>query len=482
MPDAAVLPFVLPNVRNTPAPLLEDYLMPELTTEERLGRVLGVLENVSGRDRQWSAFCPAHEDRKASLSVGVGDDDKVLVYCFAGCEFEEIEEALNLPAEVWFGPPDKDEERDVFGRRARKNGGYPKGEAKKKVVTSEWISGTELMAAEFPPQKWAVPGIVAEGVTLLVGPPKVGKSWMALGLALAVASGGKALGEVECEPGGVALLALEDTGRRLQDRFRKLLGGDPMPEGLNITTRVPRLGTGLTETLTKVVGDETRLVIVDVLKQIRPEKQSKSDSVYDRDYETVAALRDWSNDNVIPVVVLHHTRKAAADDFVDEASGSSGLTGAADTIHILRRARVEDTATMLTTGRDVEEAERPLRFESATGRWMLQDGPAIDFTLNKTKLEVLKSVRSFRGKPVGPTAVAKAAGLDPDIVKARMHEMVDEGVLEKKGRGRYIEGSTSRTFSTSSPESTKGTEGTGVSEARARTREADDEILNWESS
>jgi replicative DNA helicase len=52
------------------------------------------------------------------------------------------------------------------------------------------ITDAELWAKTFPPVRWAVPGIIPEGVTILAGSPKIGKSWLALGIAAAVASGG----------------------------------------------------------------------------------------------------------------------------------------------------------------------------------------------------------------------------------------------------------------------------------------------------
>src|SRR2546422_10634473 len=44
----------------------------------------------------WSAKCPAHEDEKASLSIGEGADGRVLVHCHAGCSNEAIVAALGL--------------------------------------------------------------------------------------------------------------------------------------------------------------------------------------------------------------------------------------------------------------------------------------------------------------------------------------------------------------------------------------------------
>jgi hypothetical protein len=44
----------------------------------------------------WQARCPAHEDARASLSIGNGDDGRTLVNCHAGCSTDAILEALKL--------------------------------------------------------------------------------------------------------------------------------------------------------------------------------------------------------------------------------------------------------------------------------------------------------------------------------------------------------------------------------------------------
>ncbi|GAB3915980.1 hypothetical protein GCM10029964_128220 [Kibdelosporangium lantanae] len=113
-------------------------------------------------------------------------------------------------------------------------------------------NAAELMAVSFPEPTWAVPGIIAEGVTLLAGPPKVGKSWLSLGLGLSIAAGLPALGTVAVDPGPVLYLALEDTPRRLQSRMRTVLAGRPAPAGLTLDTYCPPLPTG--ETITSPAG------------------------------------------------------------------------------------------------------------------------------------------------------------------------------------------------------------------------------------
>ena len=68
-----------------------------------------------------------------------------------------------------------------------------------------------------------------EGVALLAGKPKLGKSWLALGLCVAVASGGVTFGTVHVEKGAALYLALEDNERRRQFRLAKILAGPRFP-------------------------------------------------------------------------------------------------------------------------------------------------------------------------------------------------------------------------------------------------------------
>src|SRR5215211_4233030 len=84
------------------------------------------------------------------------------------------------------------------------------------------FTGNELRAKEFPPVSWTVPDILPTGVTLFGGREKMGKSWLAFGLCIAVATGGYALGSKRVEQGDALFLSLEDGERRLYDRIGKL--------------------------------------------------------------------------------------------------------------------------------------------------------------------------------------------------------------------------------------------------------------------
>jgi hypothetical protein len=133
-------------------------------------------------------------------------------------------------------PPGQASEQQQWGDGDRQG---QQGHLQAARPRTSWTAA-ELLAEEFPEPRWAVPGIVPEGCILLAGPPKVGKSWLTLGLGLSVASGGKALGRLAVPAGPVLYLALEDTPRRLKARLLKMLAGDPAPATMTLVTPARR--------------------------------------------------------------------------------------------------------------------------------------------------------------------------------------------------------------------------------------------------
>lgn len=91
------------------------------------------------------------------------------------------------------------------------------------------LTASSLMKQNFPEPKYIVPGIITEGVNLITGKPKLGKSLIMLNIAIAVASGGAALGQIPVEKKGVLYLGLEDTKRRLQKRIKSILQNQEPP-------------------------------------------------------------------------------------------------------------------------------------------------------------------------------------------------------------------------------------------------------------
>lgn len=301
---------------------------------------------------------------------------------------------------------------------------------------SAWTAD-DLMAARFPEPKWAVPGILAEGVTVFAGPPKVGKSWASLGLALAIATGTPAFDRIPVSAGPVLYLALEDTPRRLQRRMRMLLRGKSAPVGLTLVTTFPPLTQGGDAAIAGWLerNPTARLVVIDVFAKIRGQAPAGL-AAYDADYAAVGRIKRVADHYGVAVLLVHHVRKMANDDFLQEVSGTNGIAGAADATIVLKRARNQADGILSITGRDVEENEHAMTYDAATGTWTLLDGPAADHTLSDSRAAILRAVRDQPG--VTPKTLAGALGVAAATVRQTCSRMAADGQLTTDGTGRYF--------------------------------------------
>jgi hypothetical protein len=304
------------------------------------------------------------------------------------------------------------------------------------VRPDSWTAA-ELMTMEFPEPKWAVPGIIPEGATLLVGAPKTGKSWLALGLAVAVATGGKALGAIEVEPGPVLYLALEDTPRRLQDRLSKVLAKGAAPPNLRFAVTWPPLTAGgevlLDEWLT--LNPAARLVIIDVLAKVRPPLAGAL-SAYEADYRAIGAIKAVADRHQVAAVVVHHDRKTRTDDFLADVSGTNGLAGAADAVAVLRRVRGTADGALYVTGRDVEETGYAMKFAGDLGSWQLTGEAVTELGLSDTRAAIVAYLRANDGAT--PRQVADGTNLAYELVKKTLPRMASDGQADTDGHGRYF--------------------------------------------
>lgn len=297
------------------------------------------------------------------------------------------------------------------------------------------VSASDLDRLEFPDVAYVVPGYVSEGLTILAGKPKGGKSWLCLDMALAVASGGYALGSVKVDEGDVLYLALEDNTRRLQRRIRQLLGDRPKPARLSIATECPTLDKGGLQAIEGWCQDapSPRLIVVDVFAKVRPDRKLK-EGLYDGDYKAIAPLKDLADRLGLAVVIVHHTSKRAdAADPFDTISGTTGMTGAADTVVIL--ASSTEGPKLYGRGRDVEEFEKALRFDKTTGQWLVL-GDAAE-VVQSDERKAVRDLLETAKEPLSPKEVAQALGKKEGGIRMLLGRMTDAGDVVKVSRGRY---------------------------------------------
>jgi hypothetical protein len=261
-----------------------------------------------------------------------------------------------------------------------------------------------------------------------------------------------ALGSIPVEAGPVLYLALEDTPRRLQSRMRKILDGQRAPIGLTLATTCPPLPEGgaalIGGWLTR--NPDARMVVVDVFAKVRG-RPLAGVSAYDADYAAIGYAKRLADEHAVAVVLVHHVRKAASDDFLEAVSGTNGLAGAADATLVLKRPRGEADGVLYITGRDVDEAEHALRFAPETGTWALLDGPAVDYTVSATRAAILRHLRACPGDAL--RGVADATWIGYETVKKTCQRMAADGQLITDPAGRYRPADTPGTCT---PESVPG--------------------------
>ncbi|WP_320195559.1 AAA family ATPase [Agrobacterium rosae] len=291
----------------------------------------------------------------------------------------------------------------------------------------------DLSKMKFPSIRFAIPSYVPEGLTLLCGKPKIGKSWMSLDFAMAIATGGNALGSIPCEQGTVLYCALEDNRRRLQRRMRHRYGDESTwPKSFHFTTQMNRLDDGGLDDLRDwIVENDPSLIIIDTLVCVRAQKGRDSGTGYDADYAALAPLQELAGEFGVSIIVIHHLRKMAGDDPLDMVSGTTGLTGAVDTILILNRDG--NGVTLYGRGREIEEVETSLKLEH--GAWKVI-GPASEARLSDERKAIIDIVAGA-DKPLSPSAIAEALNTDENNIKQLLRKMVNAGELEKRKRGQY---------------------------------------------
>ena len=299
------------------------------------------------------------------------------------------------------------------------------------------FNAADLLDQEFDDPRWIIEPYLTEGLALFAGKPKIGKSWLVLGLAVAVAGDRYALGRYEPETGDVLYLALEDNKRRLQKRLKAALQGSPAPSRLDLVTEWRKTDDGGLDDLSAWLETHpaARMVIIDTLAKVRTKRKANAD-LYDYDYAVTKDLAALASKHQVAIVLVHHLRKASADDPLDEVSGSTGLTGSVDAILTLKRERGQPDASLFATGRDIEEVEHALQFDADTGVWTVL-GDADEYRISKERRQIIAVIRDLHGAATAGE-ITDETGRNGSTIRSLLRKMVDAGEIRQMDNKQYI--------------------------------------------
>lgn len=293
----------------------------------------------------------------------------------------------------------------------------------------------EILATQFPEPKWAIPGIVPVGLTVLAGRPKVGKSWLALQISGAVATGGRALDQ-KIERGRVLYLALEDSPRRLQERMVKQQ--IPAVAGLNFCMEWRSFGEGgLSDLQAEIERGGYQLVVIDTLSRAigRADQQDAGEmTVITGNLQHLSHLYD------LAILLIDHHRKNSGfvSSPIDDILGATAKAAVADAAMGLYKEPGKQGATLKILGRDIEERELALQWDGEYCLWQLL-GEAGEVRADTVKGEILMAIEDLvaLGEIPSSTNIARHIEKDRAQVSRALADLLNGGDVvkgEKVGR------------------------------------------------
>lgn len=251
-----------------------------------------------------------------------------------------------------------------------------------------FYSVPDLTEEERRPPEFIIEGMVPCGMTFLSGAPKIRKSFMALQMASAVATGSPFLGHAttKCD---VAYLDLEGSKSRIS--FRAARMSNQNPSNVFVTNTITeRLADGLVDKLRQLhrARPSIRLIIVDTYSRARGSYKAPGANAYDADIMLLEPVQRMALEENIALLFVHHDKKGAglALDSFERLSGTMGISGSCDCVInlVADGKRFDGRATMEFTPRDAKGGEMSLAFDERFGEWQ----------------EVIETKPDLRGNPL----------------------------------------------------------------------------------
>jgi len=313
--------------------------------------------------------------------------------------------------------------------------------SKKKAETIMLLSANELQKQILPPINWIVEGLLPEGLAVLAGRPKIGKSWMALELALTVANGFESMGLFDAKQHDVFYVPYEDNFRRLQGRINKIMTGSlskTAPPNLfypQDNFGFPKLNENGILEIEKILDNNSNIkfIVVDTLGRGIADKRRKDNNAYNADYDLSSALQKLTMERKICILLIHHTRKLDSENVFDEISGTTGLTAGFDTMLVLKKK--DNKHTLYVAGRDVPETEYHLEFDESSCVWKAEQKTG-EVKMTVEREEIYDLIKSYNRK-MKTGEIATILGKSTSNMSKMLGKMVKEGTLKSMGYGVY---------------------------------------------
>ncbi len=296
------------------------------------------------------------------------------------------------------------------------------------------FTAQDLKNMILPPLKWIVPNVLPVGFSILAGKPKVGKSFLSLGLCEAVATGGSAWGLGNVPQGEVLYLALEDSQARLKRRMTSIKS--KWADAFHIAIEWRKIEDGGLDELKSWIlkHPDIRLIVIDTLVKMLGGRKNKA-TLYEEDYERIAPLQKFASENDICILGVTHLRKQGSDDIFEMITGSTGTTGASDGCLALSRENNESQEGQLELiSRETEYKKIKMAFDPITFNWVASDS-SVSSTSEREK--IIEAIEEHFFSGARPKELSDLLEKSYNSTKTLLHRMLKNNELEKRD-GKYF--------------------------------------------
>lgn len=308
------------------------------------------------------------------------------------------------------------------------------------------INAVQLSKQKVSKQQWIVDDIIPTGLTLISSRPKSGKGYLAQNVANAVANGTKLFGVYETIQSGIYYITFEESSDLLISRMKQIGNinknleypkiEQPTSDGKSKTHPYFRhLDMGGLDDLKKVIEQrrDIKLIILDTLTRAFSSAVSNS---YDfkNDYNTIAELQQLANYYDVAIVAIHHSRKAASDNPIDEVLGTTGFTAAPDRIIVLKKLKDMGAVRFFATGRKGKEMRIDIQLDGDTGKWEITEY-TVDLTPEQMK--VFDCIKASSETVIRTSEIANEVKMKDQSVSRILKVLVKHGLIESPKYGSY---------------------------------------------
>jgi hypothetical protein len=300
-------------------------------------------------------------------------------------------------------------------------------------------SGSDILATHYPPPTYFVQGMLHQGLTLLAGKMKRGKSYLALNMAMDIAFGRKAFQALDTTKSRVLYVSLEDHPPLIQDRLRKIQPNLQSLPDLDFIYELPPLGEGAMEALQQYVLQRGyRVIIVDTIGRVTPDfgSQRRQMNEYSKVTHLLGPLQQWANAAQIALIMIDHVRKAEADDIFDTVMGTSAKMGIADHGIVYQRKEYDPDALLHMRGRWIGDDKIILTLVDGHLEFL---GQGEQYDLSREQKSILKALTDER-LPMKINDLMASCGVPQGQYarfKKMLQRMLRDGVIDRTGHGLY---------------------------------------------